>query len=112
MARSQPLFKKKRKEKRNEKKIKKERKEKYKRKLHHSFLVSGPSQRSLVFTTGCHLSPTSLLSPPGESVSLHHRPLFSIFKLNLPEFSTLSLRGDVRIYSEDILNIILLIYIS
>jgi hypothetical protein len=56
------------------------------------FSVSGSSQHSSVFTTGL-LPLASLLSPLASSVSLHHQPLFSIFKLKLLKIFHLEFEG-------------------
>jgi hypothetical protein len=104
------LFKIKKKKKKKKKKEEEENKEMKRRREekndHFFFSVLAPSQGSSDFTIGTYLS------PPVAPISLHHRPLFYIFKLKLLEFFTLSLREDFRIYSKYIMNIILLIYIS
>jgi hypothetical protein len=91
LARCQPIFKKKKKKK--EKRRRKKEKRKENEKWIIPFSVSGSSQRSSVFTSDCHLPPASLLSPPAASVSFHHWPPFSIFKLKLLELFTLNLMG-------------------
>jgi len=82
MARSRPLF--------NfwpvvgpfSKKKKQKGKKKKKKKWIILFSISGSSQRSSVYIIGCHHLPlASLLSPLATSVSLHHRPPFSILIL-------------------------------
>jgi len=90
LALCQPIFKKTVK-KEEEKKKKKRKKEKNEKLIIH-FSVSGSSQHSSVFTTGL-LPLASLLSPLASSVSLHHQPLFSIFKLKLLKIFHLEFEG-------------------
>jgi hypothetical protein len=63
-----------------QKKEKKQKQKEKKKKWIIHFSISGSSQHASIFTTGCHLRPTSLLSLLAAFVILHHRPPFPIFQ--------------------------------